>query len=42
MTFPAIGSKSVSQKNALWTAAIALGVVIAYQKFGRGGLRHGS
>lgn len=33
----------MSQKNALWTAVIALGVVIAYQKFGHGaGLRHGS
>jgi len=36
----------VSHKNALYTAAIALGVVVLYGKFGGkaglGGMRHGS
>lgn len=33
----------MSQKNAIYTALIALAVVVAVQKFGHGaGLRHGS
>lgn len=33
----------MSQKNAIYTALIALGVVLAVKKFGTGaGLRHGS
>lgn len=37
----------MSHKNAAWTALIALGVVIAYSKYGSkagalGGMRHGA